>query len=228
MRVDVDYGIWDQERKQIPEALFMTTARNLLYADLTKALATKSNETVRERVLKALDKYRVQMKPGIELENGSTARESLYREIMEKCTMVSASELPRRLQTIFDRYRMQSKQKGSLVGQDGVSTPSSSKASPAQAKDAGSGKRKPTVRTEPLGGGPVKRSKARGECPKCHSRGVVLAHSYAGDDYFSCIYCGFQAFRAAIETDLDLPLAAELLGRRFDEKTEVDQEDILE
>jgi hypothetical protein len=54
----------------------------------------------------------------------------------------------------------------------------------------------------------------------------VLAHSYAGDDYFSCIYCGFQAYRAAIETDLDLPLAAELMGRRFDEKSDREAEEL--
>jgi hypothetical protein len=209
----------------------MTTARNLLYAELTKALAIKSTEPVRERILTTLEKYRVQMKPGIALEEGMTARETLFREVMEKCTMASASEIPRRLQSVFERYRMQSKQKGTRSSkEESMGDAFDDARSTLGSKDHSNGvtKGKAAIRTEPLGGGPVKRSKARGECPKCHSRGVVLAHSYAGDDYFSCIYCGFQAFRAAIETDLDLPLAAELLGRRFDEKTEVESEDVSE
>lgn len=202
----------------------MTTARNLLYADLAQALTANSQETVRERVLRILDKYRIQMKPGISLEEGQTARESIFREIMEKCTVVSAAEIPRKLNTIFARYRMQSKQK--LAGQARERDSASKADSNDKNKEAALGaKTKSNMKTEPLGGGPIKRTKIRGECPKCHSRGVVLAHSYAGDDYFSCIYCGFQAFRAAIETELDLPLAAELLGRRFDDKSETEHEE---
>ncbi len=205
----------------------MTTARNLLYADLENTLTANTHETVRERVLKMLDKYRIQMKPGILLEGDLTARESLFREVMEKCTGVPVSEVPRRLNTIFTRYRMQAKQKSSATTEHAGAQEKGR--SFESTKERGvAAKAKNAVKTEPLGGGPVKRSKVRGECPKCHSRGVVLAHSYAGDDYFSCIYCGFQAFRAAIETDLDLPLAAELLGRRFDEKVEVEQEDSSE
>lgn len=201
----------------------MTTARNLLYADLAKALTASSQETIRERVLRILDKYRIQLKPGISLDEGQTARESLFQEIMEKCTVVSSSEVPRKLTAIFARYRMQSKQKLQANGkEEGASKQS---ASDKNKEPALAAKSKSNMKTEPLGGGPIKRTKIRGECPKCHSRGVVLAHSFAGDDYFSCIYCGFQAFRAAIDTDLDLPLAAELLGRRFDEKSETEQEE---
>ena len=202
----------------------MTTARNLLYADLAHALTAPSQETIRERVLRILDKYRIQLKPGISLEEGQTARESLFREIVEKCTVVSATEIPRKLNTIFARYRMQSKQK--LPGQtrEGEGASKLETIDKKQELKLGA-KSKSTMKTEPLGGGPIKRTKVRGECPKCHSRGVVLALSYAGDDYFSCIYCGFQAFRAAIETDLDLPLAAELLGRRFDDKGETEHEE---
>lgn len=199
----------------------MTTARNLLYSDLTLALTAKTGQPVRERILSALDKYRVQMKPGINLENGATARESLFQEVMEKCSSLTNAEVPHALNAIFERYRMQTKQK--LSGEKGGA--SSASKNGVDSFDKNGGKSKAKVKSAPLGGGPLKRTKVRGECPKCHSRGVVLAHSYAGDDYFSCIYCGFQAFKAVIETDLDLPLAAELLGRRFDEKNEADTEE---
>ena len=199
----------------------MTTARNLLHADLIKLLSSQSNETIREGISTILDNYRVQLKPGISLANGITAREKLFHDIIETCTLIPSQELPRRLQSLFEKYRMQAKKKGDL-GKNMRSVNGERSGSRAKA----SGKAKKGVKMEPLGGGPVKRTKARGECPKCHSMGVVLAHSYAGDDYFSCIYCGFQAYRAVVETDLDLPLAAELLGRRFDEKSEIDPEEL--
>lgn len=199
----------------------MTTARNLLYADLTKVLTTKSEGTVRERVLVTLEKYRIQLRPGLKVDHGLTAREALFNEIIEKCTMISAAEIPRRLDTVFDSYRMQSKGKASKKSANGTNDSVDGRSPTFQG-----GKLVHGVKMEPVGGGPVRRSKARGECPKCHSMGVVLAHSYSGDDYFSCIYCGFQAYGAAIETDLDLPLAAELLGRRFDEKAEIEPEEL--
>jgi hypothetical protein len=65
---------------------------------------------------------------------------------------------------------------------------------------------------EPVAGGPRARKKARGECPKCKSKGVVLARSYSGDEYYSCIYCGWQAYKAADSDDPTALLAARLLG----------------
>jgi hypothetical protein len=66
---------------------------------------------------------------------------------------------------------------------------------------------------EPVAGGPRTRKKARGECPKCKSMGVVLARSYSGDEYYSCVYCGWQAFRPADEDDPNASLAVRLLGQ---------------
>jgi len=66
---------------------------------------------------------------------------------------------------------------------------------------------------EPVAGGPRPRKKARGECPKCKSLGVVLARSYSGDEYYSCIYCGWQAYRPADEDDPNASLALRLLGQ---------------
>ncbi len=66
---------------------------------------------------------------------------------------------------------------------------------------------------EPVAGGPRARKKARGECPKCKSKGVVLARSYSGDEYYSCIYCGWQAYKAVDEDDPNASLAVRLLGQ---------------
>ncbi len=66
---------------------------------------------------------------------------------------------------------------------------------------------------EPVAGGPRQRKKARGECPKCKSMGVVLARSYAGDEYYSCIYCGWQAYKPADDDDPNASLALRLLGQ---------------
>ena len=66
---------------------------------------------------------------------------------------------------------------------------------------------------EPVAGGPRKRGRTRGECPKCHSMGVVLARSYSGDEYFSCIYCGWQAYKPTEEDDPNASLAVRLLGQ---------------
>ncbi len=66
---------------------------------------------------------------------------------------------------------------------------------------------------EPVAGGPRKRGRTRGECPKCHSMGVVLARSYSGDEYFSCIYCGWQAYKPTEDDDPNASLAVRLLGQ---------------
>ena len=72
---------------------------------------------------------------------------------------------------------------------------------------------------EPVAGGPRKRGRTRAECPKCHSMGVVLARSYSGDEYFSCIYCGWQAYKPAEEDDPNASLAVRLLGQSPAETT---------
>lgn len=66
---------------------------------------------------------------------------------------------------------------------------------------------------EPVAGGPRARKKARGECPKCHSMGVVLARSYSGDEYYSCIYCGWQAYKPVDDNDPNAAIALRLLGQ---------------
>ena len=72
---------------------------------------------------------------------------------------------------------------------------------------------RPVRGPEPVAGGPRTRKKARGECPKCKSMGVVLARSYSGDEYYSCVYCGWQAYRPADDDDPNASLAIRLLGQ---------------
>jgi hypothetical protein len=42
--------------------------------------------------------------------------------------------------------------------------------------------------------------------------GVVLARSYATDEYYSCIYCGWQGFKPPDAIEGQDSLAARLLG----------------
>lgn len=89
---------------------------------------------------------------------------------------------------------------------------------PAAASTAPLGISEPPARgmrhvAEPVAGGPRRRQKARGECPKCKSLGVVLARSYSGDEYYSCIYCGWQAYKPADDDDPNASLAVRLLGQ---------------
>jgi hypothetical protein len=41
-----------------------------------------------------------------------------------------------------------------------------------------------------------------------------LARTYAQEEYYSCIYCGWQAFKPFEEANPDAPLAARLLAQR--------------
>jgi len=43
---------------------------------------------------------------------------------------------------------------------------------------------------------------------------VVLARSYTQEEYYTCIYCGWQAFKPFEEANADSPLAARLLAQR--------------
>ena len=91
-----------------------------------------------------------------------------------------------------------------------ATAPASLEPAPAFADKSRSG---PRAVAEPVAGGPRKRGRSRGECPKCKSMGVVLARSYAGDEYFSCIYCGWQAYKPTEEDDPNASLAVRLLGQ---------------
>ncbi|MEI6805441.1 MAG: hypothetical protein WCK49_02915 [Myxococcaceae bacterium] len=183
----------------------MATARDTLLADLARLLKTAYSDRAEGSIGALLDRFRIQAKSGPDSQRG-TARELLSAELLKLWQAPSNADLSKTILTAINQYRMQLKQatekkqgakdKQKMVSKGSVSKPN----------------------TQPLAGGPQKRQRVRGECPKCHSMGVVLARSYNGDEYFSCIYCGYQTYRAAMDLEFDLPLAAELLNRRFDEK----------
>jgi Zn ribbon nucleic-acid-binding protein len=183
----------------------MATARDTLLADLARLLKSAYSDQAESAVGTLLDRFRIQSKLGPDSKKG-TARELLSAELLKLWQIQPTADLAKTILTAVNQYRMQLKQviEKKIGTKEKVKTVSKKQTNKSIA--------------QPLAGGPQKRQRVRGECPKCHSMGVVLARSYNGDEYFSCIYCGYQTYRAAMDLEFDLPLAAELLNRRFDEK----------
>jgi len=215
----------------------MATARESLLAEVLSLVLQPFDIQKEKKIVNIIDQYRIQVKPSQDLLEGKTARESLAQLILEIWSAGSSSNLEEKISFLIDGFRMQFKSKGGLTDnqsggkkkKEGRQTSSDSldeKEGPSKTQSLlNSQKQESSTPAEAsIGGGPVKRKKPRGQCPKCHSMGVVLARSYSGDEYFSCVYCGFQSFRSGINAELDLPLAAELLQRKFDEN-DVEQED---
>ena len=186
------------------------TARDLLLSELLSLLTKPFSSISEDQISQIISRFRLQLKSGVDVPGSKTARETLCADLTN-CWRTANKNIS----SVIDRYRMQLKVQGKSKKTKALKTKQEKivEFSPAAIK---------TMRVEPLAGGPQKQNRDRGQCPKCRSRGVVLAHSYSGDDYFSCIYCGFQAYKAPIDSELDLPLAAELLGRRFDDHEEVE------
>ncbi|MES2504075.1 MAG: hypothetical protein V4534_04270 [Myxococcota bacterium] len=184
----------------------MATARDTLLQELLQLLGAPHTERSESILLSVLDRFRIQSKSGPDNKKG-TARELILSQLHELWENAAKEELSHGIGQVIHQYRMQLKQGGEKKNESKEKAKVvSTKVLPVKQK------------VEPLAGGPQKRQRVRGECPKCHSMGVVLARSYSGDEYFSCIYCGYQSHRAAMDLEFDLPLAAELLNRRFDDK----------
>lgn len=202
------------------------TAREVLCQHVIQLLSKPLNEENSRRLWDIIEQFRIQAKPGNVLLPNKTARETLVDRIL--VIWQNQQESPtQQLLDVIDGFRMQNKQviEPQTTPKASTQTPKSSASAIKKTKDLleqDLPSLTPQAPYEPIGGGPQKRGSARGQCPKCHSMGVVLARSYTGDEYFSCIYCGHQSFRAGLDPDMDLPLAAELLQRKFDEN---DQDD---
>ncbi|MCP4503493.1 MAG: hypothetical protein GY822_26475 [Deltaproteobacteria bacterium] len=196
----------------------MSTARETLFNKITAMAATPKGDDAVERVRALMTSYRVQTKPGTEIPEGATARDALGDLLLEIWS--SDGDKEELFNTTISRYRMQSKQPAGAKKPRKPRAPKKMSEAPAAAMEpapAPMPRQKPAAplppRIEPVAGGPRKRGRTRSECPKCHSMGVVLAHSYAGDEYFSCIYCGWQAFKPADNSDPTASLAVRLLGQ---------------
>lgn len=220
----------------------MTTAREKLYQEIVALAGAAAGPAAEAEVRKVMTRYRVQTKPGVHIPDGATARDALGDRLLA-LWREQPEGLHDKVGATIDEFRMQVKQK---AAQPKASVPSAStsaapKAKPAQkpaakrpaplpaAGNGASSAPKPPpsppseprsrrMVSEPVAGGPRRRGKTRSECPKCHSMGVVLARSYAGDEYYSCIYCGWQAYKPADESDPAASLAARLLGQGAPEK----------
>jgi|GEM_PF-981912 len=258
----------------------MTTARETLAKQLQELLKGAPGADAGNKVSELLDQYRVQAKPGTEVQAGITARESLGKQVAALWKR-APKDMDRSVDALLDKYRMQAKREGEDDGppkkpaakpavmpatpRPAVTTapprPGAAPAnpvaratitSPAAAKAVSGTPRTTAARTaeappparKPLGNAPLPpppRAGAlptimapraapqsvtplfpgtptgpskRSECPKCKSRGVVLARSYTQEEYFSCIYCGWQAFKPFEEANADSPLAARLMAQR--------------
>jgi hypothetical protein len=207
----------------------MMTARDSLLHEILTLTKRPYSKLSKASIAKVLTGYRIQAKPSLVLRENMTAREALEEIVLEAWQILETLRVEDKIKEAIGDYRMQFKQKAKIkstkeaelvlanrnaANLDGSAVFSKKKVSVislTHKKDGG-----------PIAGGPKKRQYARSECPKCHSMGVVLARASSGDGYFSCIYCGFQAYRGRLDSELDLPLAAELLGQRFDEEKEVE------
>ncbi|MBH1989055.1 MAG: hypothetical protein I8H75_04780 [Myxococcaceae bacterium] len=186
----------------------MATARDTLFEDLQILFQTPRSQNAESSILNLLKRFRVQFKPGSE-PSTHTARKSLLDQLKALWEAKQAGDRHRALSKTLDSFRMQ------------VKASSGKKSAAKSFEEMISKKSSSNFRVgQPLAGGPQRRDRIRGECPKCRGMGVVLARSYHGDEYLSCIYCGYQTYRTAMGPEFDLPLAAELLNRRFDDRQE--------
>lgn len=220
----------------------MATARERLLQALTAIISQPFSEEGKIALLRLLNSYRVQAKPGESIDKNQTARDALAEKIIETWKKQSPVE-KKNLSRLISTFRMQLKQglsRNKLVdgksiivdandGRDQLRGLSRSEIKENAAKHENAYFQDKidspdVIKSAPIAGGPKQGSNARGQCPKCRSIGIVLARAYGGDDYYSCIYCGFQSYLKGADPKFDLPLAAELLGNTFGEPKK-DEED---
>ena len=210
----------------------MATARETLVEEIL-ALVASNPDSIAQEIEVLLKRYRVQTKPRTEIPEGMTARDALAARLVAMWRQGVLGDA-NQLGGLIDTFRMQHKKTGgaaqksarkkvrpresTLAEQPGAPS-SESPVVPAAPtlitseapKEEGERSRGPI--SSPVAGGPQVKKKTRSECPKCHSQGVVLARSYAGDDYFSCIYCGWQGYKPIEKPDFSVPVATQLLGQ---------------
>jgi hypothetical protein len=206
----------------------LATARNTLLQQVLSLFANPADEGSAKAIDDLLIRYRVQTKPGVVIPEGMTARDALGEKI-HQLWKSSSPVRDEELGQMIDTFRMQLKQKASKKKSSGSkSRAAAKKASPISsmpkdlmkqsASASKSESQESTSQPHAVAGGPPRRKRRRSECPKCHSMGVVLAQSYSGDDYYSCVYCGWQAYIPADENDPTASIASRLLGQASNEK----------
>ncbi len=211
------------------------TARDALGDRLLLLLQGADDEATRQKIGTTIDEFRMQLKQAggpSEKSSSSSSSSPQPRPSVPKPPRPSplspspSSSSSTSADRVPPERPSRDVSRSSAGGFGGLGAPSSKKAPPPLPMPSRSTPRPASVTlgvgeaparlsksAEPVAGGPRARKKARAECPKCHSMGVVLARSYSGDEYYSCIYCGWQAYKPADDDDPNASLALRLLGQ---------------
>lgn len=196
----------------------MATAREKLIQSLLTIISQPYNTSGHHSLIYLLKSYRVQSKTGI--DSNKTARNELFDQLInawQKNLLITENSIS----DILSSFRMQIKQSENknteikLKNKVNHNQENISKKDIKTSHENAYFKDKYNINntTNPIAiaGGPKQTQNQRGQCPKCRSFGIVLSRVYAGDNYHSCIYCGYQSYLKDADRSLDLPLAAKLL-----------------
>lgn len=187
----------------------MSTARENLIQEVMKIPQEPMTVSSTVRLKNIINRYRVQLKPWAQSLPGISAREKLLSVLTNLCSQETAQF--NQFKDAVKAFRMQTKPLKRRV------SPVEPVVSSTQSRGRSNGDQVSSKISEPIAGGPQRGKKSRGECPKCHSMGVVLSQELT-DAHYACIYCGFQVFQKRAQGgDLALSIATELFGRTFDE-----------
>lgn len=215
----------------------MATARERLLQSLTAIISQPFTEEGKHILRRLLNSYRVQAKSDENIDKDLTARDALADKIVSSWRAKNTLDREGLLE-IISPFRMQLKMQNRSKTSAGLDEDNSLPETPINQSTRSSIKEKNSRHENAyfrdtnnsvqnhaaIGGGPQVKSGSRGQCPKCRSLGIVVARAYGGEDYYTCIYCGYQAYLKSIDSKLDLPLAAGLLGHDFGDP-ELDGED---
>jgi hypothetical protein len=214
----------------------VATARERLLQSLTAIISQAFSAEGKVALRRLLNTYRVQAKPGENVSKSQTARDVLAANI-QSAWLQNGALNKQEIEGLISPFRVQIKQGliRARYDDDRANTSLNNTADTNALENSMSLRGKEINRIKnpyfrdkakdsesddksaAIGGGPLQKAGGRGQCPKCRSKGIVLARSYGMDDYHSCIYCGFQAQLKSHNAQADLPLAAELLSITLDE-----------
>jgi len=193
----------------------MATARNALYEEISHVLKQPYSSKHQVDLLKILQSYRIQAKSSTPLEKGLTARAALANYLVHLWRN-TPNGWEHEIKKIVDDFRMQ-RRKEDVRKSIHLNEFEFLNEKVFYVKNAAKSiKEAPSIFAEyPIAGGPRKASKVRGVCPKCHSEGIVFASSHVGEDYYKCIYCGYQSFDVIGESSAHIAMAEELRQQSY-------------
>lgn len=185
----------------------VATARERLLKALLTVVSQPASIEAKTTLKRLLNNYRVQAKPETNVEDGLTARDSLANKIIFAW---QSSPLDKKaICEMTDGYRMQLKNnaKKAFFENEADSSKTVSHIGPNLNEEKGKDKinhenayfkesdlNDKQQNLSAIAGGPIAQNSKKGQCPKCKSQGIVIARVYQKDDYYSCIYCGYQSF----------------------------------